>query len=360
VRLDGLRYRIDRIEQFDHQLIEATRIEQPGFRAADAVEERPVVRPAVAPVPVYPVFLDLPLLDGSEQPHAPHIAVSATPWPGPVAVWSAAGDNGYALNRVVSLPCVVGLTETPMGGSRPGLEDRGPMLRVRVFGGSLSSAEVLAVLNGANLAAIGDGSADRWEVFQFGRAELVGPGVYDLGARLRGQAGSDGVMPPVWHEGSTVVFLGPGAEQIRLPQSARMLERSYRIGPAQLGYDSPAVVLRRESFAGNGLRPYRPCHLRAVPRGTGDLEISWIRRTRLDGDGWTLPEVPLGEDREAYLLRVTKGAALVREVSLDMARWTYAAALRAADQTTENCQISVAQVSDRFGAGPFVSLSFSA
>ena len=45
--------------------------------------------------------MDLPLLRGDEVPHAPHLAVSATPWPGTVAVHGAPADDGYALLDVV-------------------------------------------------------------------------------------------------------------------------------------------------------------------------------------------------------------------------------------------------------------------
>ena len=42
---------------------------------------------------------------GDEAPQAPHIAVAATPWPGTVAVWSAASDAGYGLNKLLDNYC---------------------------------------------------------------------------------------------------------------------------------------------------------------------------------------------------------------------------------------------------------------
>ena len=53
------------------------------------------------------------------------------------------------------------------------------------------------------------------------------------------------------------------------------------------------------------------CHLRAEA-GPGGLHVTWVRRTRVEGDGWTPAEVPLGEDREAYLVRVGRGGAVLR------------------------------------------------
>ena len=360
VALDGARYRIDRMEQAEFQQLEAVRVEPGSYQPSDAAEVRVVTPAHAAPVPVYPLFLDLPLLDGTEVPHAPYIAVSATPWPGPVALWSSASDDGYTLNRIVNIPSVIGITETPLAAARSGLYDRGAPLRIKVYGGALSSAEPLTVLNGINAAAIGSGPSGTWEVFQFADAVLVGPQTYELDGRLRGQAGTEAVMPAVWPAGSTVVFLDRGPEQIELSPAARGLSRHFRIGVAQRGYDDPAVVHLTDAFAGVGLRPYRPVHLRAKTVSGGDATVGWTRRSRLDGDGWQVGDVPVGEDRESYLVRVMLGAAVVREVAVVTPSWGYPAAIRAFDGTLGGCTIMVAQVSDRFGPGPFAAVALGA
>ena len=172
VALDGQRYRIDRVEQAEAQLVDAVRVEAGIYQPSDGAEERVIPRAFTAPVPVFPMFLDLPLLTGDEVPHAPHVAVTADPWPGSVAVWSAPADAGYALNRLVAAPAVIGLTETSLAAAPAGLWDRGPALRVKIVGGTLSSSDELAVLNGANVLAIGDGSSARWEIVQFSEAVL--------------------------------------------------------------------------------------------------------------------------------------------------------------------------------------------
>jgi hypothetical protein len=147
--------------------------------------------------------MDLPLLTGEEVPHAPHLAVAATPWPGSVAVYKAPGPDGFVLNRLVERAAVAGTLLTPLPAAPVGLWDRGAPMRVRIASGLLSSAETEAVLNGANVAAIGPGDGAGWEVLQFGKAELVTEEEWDISLRLRGQAGSDADMPPVWPEGAS-------------------------------------------------------------------------------------------------------------------------------------------------------------
>jgi hypothetical protein len=280
----------------------------------------------------------------------------AQPWPAGVAIWSSATDDAYVLNKLLSAPATVGITETALTAAPAGQWDRGPALRVRVETGSLSSATPFQVLAGANVAAIGDGSPAGWEVFQFATATLVAPKTYDLTLRLRGQAGSDGVMPPEWPIGSTVVLLNTALTQLDLPASARGLVRHYRLGPQNRGYDAPETVHLVEAFDGIGLRPYPVAHLRATHTGA-DLAIGWTRRTRIDGDSWASVEVPLGEDSEAYIIRILQAATTLREETTTAPAWTYTAAMQSADTATGTIEVQVAQLSQRFGAGPFRSIT---
>lgn len=357
VDLDGSLWRIDRVEQGDAALVEAVRVETGTYRPADINEEISSARSFVAPVPTYPVFLDLPLLTGDEVPHAPHIAVTAEPWPGTVGIWSAPEDVGFELNRIVAAPAIIGITESPLAAARPGLWDRGAPLRVRIVGGTLSSSQVLSVLNGGNSMAIGDGSSGFWEVFQFVTAELVAPDTWELSQRLRGQLGTDGIQPAVWPEGSTVVLLDRSLQQIDLAASARGLARHYRIGVTARGYDDPAVVSKVEAFDGIGLRPYPVCHLRAAGTSGTDITATWIRRTRIEGDNWQQTEVPLGEDAETYLIRILSGASVLSEYQSAQPVFVYPVAAQIADGVTGAFDIAVAQVSSRYGPGPFRQVS---
>lgn len=356
VALGGQRYRIDRVEQAEAQLIEAVRVEAGIYQPSDGADERVIPRAFTAPVPVFPLFLDLPLMDGNEVPHAPHIAVTAAPWPGSVGVWSAPADTGYGLNRLIAAPAIVGTTESVLIAAPIGVWDRGPALRMKMFGGALSSADELAVLNGANAIAIGDGSSANWEIFQFSNAILVAPSTYDLSLRLRGQQGTDGAMPLQWPIGSTVVLLDQAPQQIDLSVSSRGLARYYRIGPAGRGYEDPTVIVKVEAFDGIGLRPYPVAHLASVADPAGDITLSWIRRTRIDGDNWQSAEVPLGENSEAYLIRVIQSKIVIREESSASASWIYSSAMQSFDGIVGSYRIDVAQVSDRFGPGPFRSI----
>jgi hypothetical protein len=352
IRYEGRRYRVDRVEQTEAQILEAIRVEPGVYLPADRGQEVITVRPFTPPVPVVPLFMDLPLLTGDEVPHAPHIAIAAEPWPGLVAVWSSTEDAGYEVNRQVAAPAVIGLTESPLSAHPPAIWDRGEPLRVRLTDGELASASLASVLNGANAIAIGDGTGANWEIFQFAEAQLVAPDTYELSVRLRGQLGTDGMMPAVWPIGSTVVLLDLALTQLDLPISARGLARHYRIGVAARGYEDPNTTLVVEAFDGIGLRPYSVSHLRAVNQA-GDLRFDWKRRTRIDGDSWQSVEVPLGEESESYLVRVIKDSAVIAEYGVTQPFFLYTAMMRALDSVSGAFRVSVAQLSVSFGPGLF-------
>ena len=348
-------FRIDRVEQSSMQLVEAVRIEPNVYQPSEMPEDVPQQLAFAAPVPVLPLFLDLPLLTGDEVEHAPHLAVTAQPWPGSVAVYSSGTDADYAVDRILAVRSVIGVTETPLSFAPAGRWDRDAPLQVRLVTGTLESRSRTAVLNGANAMAIGDGSSGNWEIIQFQDADLIAPGTYWLSNRLRGQAGSDGLVPDVWPAGSWAVLLDGTPSQIDLTPSQRRIARHFRIGPARRPVDDPAYLHLVEAFDGNGLRPYAPGHLRAEIIA-GDIAISWVRRTRIDGDSWDLGDVPLGEETEAYLIRVRKGTDLLHEAATTTPQWTYTQADQASDGAAGAVSVEVAQISARYGPGLFAKI----
>jgi hypothetical protein len=344
-------WRIDRTTLSGPREMEATRVEPGVYGFGDTGLGTRRGMGYSAPGPVQPVVLDLPLIPGAEIDHAPWLAVSARAWPGAVALHHRAGEDQFVLEALIASPAWIGVTETVLDAAAPGRWDNGPDLRVRMLRGALHSVSALDVLGGANMLAIGQGSD--WEVLQFAQAELIAPDTYALRHRLRGQQGSDGVMPDAWPEGSLVVVLDARLAQIDLPRDALGLERAYRIGPAARSLDDASQRDFTLTAEGVGLRPYRPAHLRAQTRPGGDVELAWVRRTREGGDPWGTAEAPLAEAYERYLLRVRQGGTVLREETLDAPEFIYSAAMQAADGAGVAFAVEVAQVSDVTGPGPF-------
>ncbi|MFD0859560.1 baseplate multidomain protein megatron [Roseovarius aquimarinus] len=350
-------FRIDRVEQMGNaQRVDGVRIEPESYRAIDIAETPPSLRPFVPPVPVLPLFLDLPLMTGQEAPSAPHLAVTARPWPGSAALYASESDANYRLNRLIEARSTVGILETPLAPGNAGLIDRADGVTVRMLSGRLESVDERALLAGANLCAVGDGTVDGWELMQFRDAELVAQDTYFLTHRLRGQLGTEGAARAGWPEGSYLVLMDGTPGQIDLPDALRRRAQNYRIGPAGRAVDDPSYQHAVIAFEGLGLRPYSPVHLRARTDGQATT-MTWIRRTRIDGDRWDTPDVPLGEESESYLVRVLQNGEIRREEIVASPGWVYEDALKTIDGVTGPFDVEVAQISAKFGPGVFARLT---
>jgi hypothetical protein len=136
----------------------------------------------------------------------------------------------------------------------------------------------------------------------------------------------------------------------------------WRYGPAGKDPEGRGFKTRAHTFAGIGRRPFAPVHLTARLGGSGDLAIDWIRRTRIDGDGWPEDDgdVPLGETVEKYRVEIRDGG-LVRAWNVTGATSaTYTAAQQAADAIAAPYTVRVQQISETFGRGAKAEITFDA
>ncbi|WP_424927682.1 baseplate multidomain protein megatron [Amaricoccus tamworthensis] len=348
-------YRVDRIDELGHRVVNAVRTDT-GLFVKEFFQEPDLTVPRIDKIgPVNYRFLDIPLLRGTEVPYAPHFAVSSYPWQSNVSVYSSSSetDNGYTKNIEVTQPSVIGQTLDAIPAGRPG-EWLNSGFRVRITAGVLSSRSEAEVLNGANVAAVrGHENAD-WEIIQFQSAELQGPNEYLLSKLLRGQAGTDAVTPRSWPPNCDFVVLDGAQQQIDIAQSARGLERHYRVGPAHKSYDSDTYRYETLAFEGVGLRPYAPVHLSAQIRANGDIFVSWVRRTRIDGDSWAGFDVPLGEQSEKYHVKIFDGTTLVADKTVNNPGFLYSQQDKAVHgiSTSKQLAFEIAQISESYGPGP--------
>jgi hypothetical protein len=124
-----------------------------------------------------------------------------------------------------------------------------------------------------------------------------------------------------------------------------------RIVASGRNHDDPAAVALTVTPGDTALKPLSPVHIAAVRAGDG-IHISWIRRTRIDGDGWGI-EVPLGEESEAYALDILSGGSVVRSIACVTQQALYASADELADfgAVQTSLHVRVAQMSSTVGAG---------
>lgn len=349
------RMKITRLSEQGMRQVEAIRVNTTLHTPSGDVIATDTPAPSVQPGPKFTQFLDLPLLTGNEDVYSPYVAVASRPWTGDAAIYASRSDAEYSLADLVHQPAVMGETLTPLARARAGVWDRGAGVEVELIRGELSSVSRDQVLNGANAMAIRHGEAGEWEVFQFAQATLVGERRYRLTELLRGQRGTDWVMPTFWPEGSIVVVLNEGVSQIERSPDEAGLPVNYRIGPAQYGYTHSTYTQQTHTHHLVGARPFRPVHLTVKRDPNGDLSASWTRRTRVGGDLWNAVEVPLSESFEKYLWRLSDESGGVLEHTVDAPSMSITASDLAAANFSGPLTFEVAQVSELYGAGPFAA-----
>ena len=304
-----------------------------GVARADATPVDIAVGPALG------IFLDLPLLRGTEQPESGWLAAAKSPWPGGVAFYRSPETSGFTLAATVGRPAVTGLTLSPLA---PGVDsriDRAGKLIVRLDLGSLASTTPLGLLGGANAAAV-QTATGAWEVLQFEQATLTAPFTYELSVLLRGQAGTEPSISTPLPSGARFVLLDEAVSPLALSHDQLGLAFNWRHGPANRDLGDASYTSTTHAFSGVGLRPLAPVHVRGQRVG-GDLSITWIRRSRIGGDSWLASDVPLGEDTERYEIDILSGATVVRTLSTTAPNAAYTALQQTADFGAPQAAITV-------------------
>ena len=299
------------------------------------------------------LLLDLPMLPGAQSAHGQfRVAALARPWRSQL-VFSSPQNDGFVHTATVPFAATVGEVVAADAGLCEGRYDRVGRITVALHGGALSSVSLPALLNGANAAAI-QAATGQWEVLQFAQAEEVAPSVWELSLLLRGQFGTGDAAAAGAPAGAAFVLLDDAVVAAGLAPELAGLLLNWRIGPSAGDFGGPHFAALTAAGGVRARLPLSPAHLRRTRRANGDLDLSWIRRGRIDADSWLGEDIPLGEESERYRLEFAAAdGAVRRSVEAATAQWTYAAALQVQDFPARPAQVSltVRQVSAAAGAG---------
>lgn len=322
----------------------------------------PTVDPPPASEPFLPIvlappgltrvhFLDFPGLvtEGADLSLPVAMAGVSSAWRGGVLL--ASRDDGESFETVAhaDLPAIIGDVLEPPGEGPVGFWDEGSQIRVRLLRSeaTLESRSQLAVLNGANLAKIGD------EMIRFREATLQTDGSYLLRGLLRGCHGTEHAM--TGHQAGEDFVLVDGGGLIDVLLAADLIGRPIPFKAVSV-HDNPLAVTDTTAvFAANALKPLSPVHAQARRLSNGDIEMVWTRRTRLSGGWLDHADVPLGEESEAYELDIldTTGITVLRTLTTQTPRAIYPLADQQSDFGTAPASLTMAihQISSRVGRG---------
>ncbi len=178
--------------------------------------------------------------------------------------------------------------------------------------GQLESVTNLQLFAGVNAFAVESAPGTR-EVLQARDVTLVAPGRYRLTTLLRGRRGTEHAIGDPAPAGARVVVLDVAVTE--LPFTAGEIGQPcyLAVGPASRPVSDPSYVVLSLTPSGAWLRPFAPVHLAARADPSGDITLSWTRRSRDPAaDSWEAAEVPLLDQPEAWEIEILDGATVKR------------------------------------------------
>lgn len=282
-----------------------------------------------------------------DRPHGPTALMLADLPPmgdglaaAPVIVVAAGGGEGWRSAALFTMSgtgeavpagrtaprAVMGWTDTVLAPASPALVDEVNAVQVTLLAEDMEigGADEAALAQGRNLCLIGR------ELVQFARVAQTGAASFRLEGLRRGLRGTEWAMAShVAGEGFLQLEEDRLAQPFAGQEGVREIGSSVRIAAIGVGDSGPVEAML--TISGEAVTPPSPVHATVRPDGAGGWIIGWTRRSRAGWRWISGADVPLGEERESYEVRVLSGGMLVRRAETGLPGWNYDAAMLAAD-----------------------------
>jgi len=268
--------------------------------------------------------------------------------------WKGAGvyrsdDNGQSYQTIYTdnKSSIIGTAIDVIPDGVANVFDKKSKVTVNIINGELSGTDEISVLNGANIALLGE------EIIQYSNATLIKEGQYELSNLLRGRFGTEHKMSS--HiAGEDFIILSSSLGKISIPNQLINASRSYKA--VSVGQSISDVLDISYVYRGNSLRPYSPVQITGVrDSGTGDLTISWIRRSRRNNDWSDYTDIPLSEEFEKYEVDILNNSSqVVRTIEVsDNTNIVYLGTEQIVDfgSNQNSVLVNIYQISARIGRG---------
>lgn len=325
---DGSQWRVvGRVVRENRVTVELSRHQRvpPPFYGADGG--------AAIPAPEWPEahgvvrLFDLPNMDGAPRT-APHIMMAAAGseagWRGADCWFVAAPDASPVMLGTLRGAAAMGVLVDAAAAGTPHLVDDITILRVRMEHDEmgLSSIDDAQLLAGGNRAMLGD------ELIQFGSAVLEASSesegrIWRLSHLLRARGGQ---MRTEGHQAGTAFVLPDDEALMPMPDS---LAHMAGHGGALVEWSERNENEMTRVAVPNGMmavRPLSPVHGHVHRHSDGSLTLNWVRRSRVHMGWRDEVDVPLGESRERWRIRVVPDVPNVGPWESERTEWSISAA----------------------------------
>jgi len=292
--------------------------------------------------------LDIPLVDDTNDVPGYFIGVAKDPTDTNFRysdVYTSSNNTSFALADTLNIVATSGLTNTVLPTGPTGIFlDKSSSVTVTLTNGTLESITYEDLLNGGNGCVIGN------ELLQFQTATLIGAGIYTLTNLLRGRRGTEWAMST--HSiGERFVLSGSAIFTRDISQSSiNVIEYLKSVSNGQFLSDVSSI-----SFTPQNIRqkPFSPVKITSSRDLSGNVTISWKRRTRIGGEWQNNVEASIGETSESYQIDIFSGITNVRTLSSSTNQVVYTATEQTQDfgSIQSSIVIKVYQMSSVVGRG---------
>jgi len=230
------------------------------------------------------------------------------------------------------------------------------VLEIDLPWGQLESVTDLQLFAGSHAFAV-ESAPGTWEILQARDVTLIAPGRYRLTTLLRGQRGTEHAIGSLAPAGARVVVLDADVTELPFTAGEIGLPWNLAVGPATRPVSDPSYTVLTLTPSAASLRPFAPVHLRAKAESSGDITLTWTRRSRDPAaDSWEAAEVPLLDQPESWEIDILDGATVKRTLTAAISSVIYSAADQVADWGAAlvpgaTLTIRVAQLSPSLGRG---------
>jgi hypothetical protein len=272
------------------------------------------------------VFLDLPLLSGSNTMDWARAAAYANPWVS-IFLSSSSGVDGYEQRASLPAPAFIGSLSQDLHAGVEGRFDYLNTIIVDLPFGAFETIELSQLLAGGNVLAIRCQN-EAWEIVQFQTALEIAPNQWQLSTLLRAQSGTEDAMLSGALAGADVVLINDNVTSLGLNSSELEAELNWQISGVGKSNSQLDII----SFAGGARAhtPLSPVHLRGQ-WVEGGIALSWVRRGRISADNWSGVEIPEDEDQLQFQVKIFDDTALVHEAITDSNSYLYEDAQQLSD-----------------------------
>jgi hypothetical protein len=252
------------------------------------------------------IGIDMPLVAGGD-PNKPSLALFAA---GTEAGWRRAaislssGDQWIDL-RGTAPPAVMGVTQNGLTAHPPFLIDRTNILDIMLLNASMN----LATRDTSPLATDAPIFWIAGEFVRVGQVAALGDNRYRLSQLIR--AVSSPLLQSPAHAAGAHILLLDAASALPISETYYNVGQTVRLDAQGLGDAGP--VTTTVAIDGLAIRPLPPVHGHAAKDASGNIDLRWKRRSRLDL-GWVDGvDQAQAEDQESYRVALYVADQMLRE-----------------------------------------------